>query len=48
LVERVISRYECARDRRLLASLDDRMLRDIGIDRGAVENDGTTWFWRLR
>jgi uncharacterized protein YjiS (DUF1127 family) len=48
LVERVISWDERARDRRLLASLDDRMLRDIGIDRGAVENDGTTWFWRLR
>lgn len=48
LVERAISWDERARDRRLLASLDDRMLRDIGIDRGAVENAGTTWFWRLR
>lgn len=31
------------RDRRLLAGLDDRELRDIGLDRVAMEQDGTTW-----
>jgi uncharacterized protein YjiS (DUF1127 family) len=39
---------ESARDRRLLARLDDRMLRDVGLDRGTVERDGTTWSWPLR
>ncbi|MDN3562913.1 DUF1127 domain-containing protein [Paeniroseomonas aquatica] len=29
-----------ARDRRYLARLDDRLLRDVGLDRGALE-DGT-------
>jgi uncharacterized protein YjiS (DUF1127 family) len=35
-------------DRRLLARLDDCMLRDIGIDRGLVDDDSTASFWRLR
>ena len=48
LVEGVISWDQCRRDRRLLASLDERMLRDIGIDRAAVEDDSTTSFWRSR
>ena len=37
-----------SRDRRLLASLNSRMLRDIGFDHVPAENDSTTWFWRLR
>jgi uncharacterized protein YjiS (DUF1127 family) len=48
LVEGIVSWDERVRDRRRLASLDDRTLRDIGIDRAAVENDSTTGFWRLR
>ena len=34
------------RDRRLLAGLDDRVLRDMGIDRVAVERDSAMSFWR--
>lgn len=48
LVEPVISWDQRRRDRRLLASLDDRALRDIGIDRTTAERDGTTSSWRLR
>ena len=48
LVEHVILWDQCRRDHRLLASLDDRSLRDIGIDRATAESDSTTSFWRLR
>ncbi len=37
-----------ARDTRLLSSFSDDMLRDIGIDRIAVENDSTSSPWRMR
>jgi len=47
-VEHVISWYQGFRDRQLLASLDDRQLRDIGIDRATVGSDSTTSFWLLR
>jgi uncharacterized protein YjiS (DUF1127 family) len=44
-----ISRWGAGfRDRRLLARLDDRMLRDLGIDRALVDDDSTASFWRLR
>ena len=29
-----------------LASLDERMLRDIGLDAGAVDYEVRQWFWR--
>jgi len=32
--------------RRELASLDERTLRDIGIDRGVVDYEMYQWFWR--
>jgi len=48
LVERVIAWHERVRSRRLLASFDDRMLRDIGIDRATIENESTASFWRYR
>jgi uncharacterized protein YjiS (DUF1127 family) len=48
LVERVIAWDRGYRDRQFLASLDDRQLRDIGIDRWALGRDGPTPFWRLR
>ena len=48
LVERVIAWHERVRSRRLLASFDDRMLRDIGIDRATIENESTASFWRDR
>jgi len=35
------------RDRRFLARLDDRLLRDIGLDRATVETEGPA-FWRWR
>ncbi len=47
LVKRVIAWYRGRRDRQLLASLDDQMLRDIGIDRATAGSDSTTSFWRL-
>jgi uncharacterized protein YjiS (DUF1127 family) len=48
LAKHVISWNRGRHDRRLLASLDDRMLRDIGIRRDAVERDSTSSLWRLR
>jgi uncharacterized protein YjiS (DUF1127 family) len=47
-LEYVVAQYLDRRDRRRLARLDDRMLRDIGVERGAVERDSTASFWRLR
>jgi uncharacterized protein YjiS (DUF1127 family) len=35
-----------ARGRRLLAQLDDHMLRDIGIDRARVWQETEKWFWQ--
>jgi uncharacterized protein YjiS (DUF1127 family) len=48
LVEHVISWHRASRDRRFLAGLDDRQLRDMGIDRATVENDRSPPFWRFR
>jgi uncharacterized protein YjiS (DUF1127 family) len=36
------------RDRRLLASLNERELRDLGIDHPMVETDRVAEFWRRR
>jgi len=44
----LIAWYQGFADRRLLASLDDRLLRDLGIDRSAVGGDSTASYWRLR
>ena len=38
----------CGRDRTYLASLDDRQLRDMGLDRHMVADESTTRYWRLR
>ena len=46
-LERLIAWYQGFADRRLLASLDDRQLRDLGIDRSAVGGDNTASYWRL-
>jgi uncharacterized protein YjiS (DUF1127 family) len=48
LVEHVVFWDRRVRARQMLASLDDRMLRDIGIDRATAESDSTTSFWRWR
>ena len=37
---------ERMRQRRALAALDDRMLKDIGIDRAAVSREEAKLFWR--
>ena len=39
---------ERMRERRDLAELDDRMLRDIGLNRADVERETSQWFWQLR
>ena len=36
------------REQALLAYMDDRMLRDIGICRAMIDRDAATPFWRLR
>jgi uncharacterized protein YjiS (DUF1127 family) len=35
-----------SRERRVLASLDARGLRDIGLTRGQVEIEIRKWFWQ--
>jgi uncharacterized protein YjiS (DUF1127 family) len=44
-VEKVMTRAELARSRRQLAQLDERLLRDIGIDRATARFEGTKGFW---
>ncbi len=39
---------ERARQRRHLAELDDRLLRDIGLSRAEVDHEISRPFWRLR
>jgi uncharacterized protein YjiS (DUF1127 family) len=36
---------ERARERRRLASLDDHLLRDIGLSRGAIDREVRKPFW---
>jgi uncharacterized protein YjiS (DUF1127 family) len=36
------------RGRRFLEGLDDRALRDIGLDRADVDTESTQSFWRQR
>ena len=44
-VEALITRAELRRSRRQLADLDDRLLRDIGLDRGKARFEATQGFW---
>jgi uncharacterized protein YjiS (DUF1127 family) len=44
-VETVMTRLEISRSRRQLAELDDRLLRDIGIDRGRAQYEAEKGFW---
>jgi uncharacterized protein YjiS (DUF1127 family) len=44
-IEAVMTRAELARSRRQLAELDERLLRDIGLDRGAARHEATKGFW---
>ena len=43
--EHVVTRAELAKSRRQLAQLDDRLLRDIGLDRATARFEATNSFW---
>jgi uncharacterized protein YjiS (DUF1127 family) len=44
-VETIMNRVELHRSRRQLAELDDRLLRDIGVDRGRARYEAGKNFW---
>ena len=44
-VDNVMTRLELARSRRQLAQLDERLLRDIGLDRATARVEATKGFW---
>ena len=44
-VEKVMTRAEIARSRRQLAQLDERLLRDIGLDRAKARFESGKGFW---
>jgi uncharacterized protein YjiS (DUF1127 family) len=44
-VEALMNRVELHRSRRQLAELDDRLLRDIGVDRGRARYEASKGFW---
>ena len=44
-IDNVMTRAELARSRRQLAQLDERMLRDIGLDRGTARFEACKSFW---
>jgi uncharacterized protein YjiS (DUF1127 family) len=44
-VEALVARAEVRKSRRQLAELDDRLLRDIGLDRGTARHEATKGFW---
>ena len=48
LLEYVVAWNRCRRDRKLLAELNEWMLRDIGIDSTTAERDISMSYWRLR
>ena len=44
-LESVMTRAELARSRRQLAQLDERLLRDIGLDRATARFEAHKGFW---
>ena len=44
-IETVLSRAELARSRRQLAQLDERLLRDIGLDRMSARQEAEKGYW---
>lgn len=44
-VEALLNRAEVRKSRRQLAELDDRLLRDIGLDRGTARFEAAKGFW---
>lgn len=45
-VELLMQWQERAEQRQALAELDDRLLRDIGLDRGAARQEARKPFWQ--
>ena len=46
LVERLLTWHERARGRRQLGGLNNRLLRDIGIDRATAQIEADKAFWQ--
>jgi uncharacterized protein YjiS (DUF1127 family) len=46
LFDRLLLWHARAQSRRMLRTLDDHMLGDIGIDRTTAEREGSVPFWR--
>jgi uncharacterized protein YjiS (DUF1127 family) len=44
-IEKVMTRAELSRSRNQLAQLDERLLRDIGLDRATARYEATKAFW---
>ena len=44
-IDTVMTRAELARSRRQLAQLDERLLRDIGLDRATARFEASKGFW---
>jgi uncharacterized protein YjiS (DUF1127 family) len=44
-IDNVMTRAELARSRRQLAQLDERLLRDIGLDRATARFEANKSFW---
>ena len=44
-IEALVTRAELRKSRRQLAELDDRLLRDIGLDRGTARYEADRGFW---
>ena len=44
-IDNVMTRAELSRSRRQLAELDERLLRDIGLDRGTARYEASKSFW---
>ena len=44
-LDKVMTRAEIARSRRQLAQLDERLLRDIGLDRATARYEADRGFW---
>jgi len=44
-IDTLMSRAELARSRRQLAELDERLLRDIGLDRATARFEASKPFW---
>jgi uncharacterized protein YjiS (DUF1127 family) len=45
-VDKVLSWHERMKSRRVLAALDDRMLRDVGIDHATARREVERPFWQ--